>query len=88
MVPQLEWEIFVCHAQSTDEVIFEGLDGSFHGVDSVIISLHELELTVLFLEKLFYGCTGLIVCDAKGGFVSVVSEDLEDRFLGSDNIVI
>ena len=42
MVPQLELKVDVCGAEATDEVVFESLDGSFSGVDSVIVGLDKL----------------------------------------------
>ena len=67
VVPKLEWEVDVSGAQATDEVIFESLDGSFSGVDSVVVGLDKLNGTVTRSDKLFDGRCCLIVGDVEGG---------------------
>ena len=79
MVPQLEWEIYVGGAESTDEVVFESLDGSFRGVDAMIVGFDELDCTVAGGDEFFDGGRGLIVCDIEGGSKSFIREDVEDR---------
>jgi hypothetical protein len=52
LVPQMEWKIFVCRAESCEEVIFEGPDGSFRCIASVSVGWDELQGDGLFLEEL------------------------------------
>jgi hypothetical protein len=47
MVPQLEREADVSGAESTYEVVFESLDGSFRCVDAVIVGLNKLNGAVV-----------------------------------------
>jgi hypothetical protein len=42
MVPQLGRKADVSGAESTDEVVFEALDGSFRCVDAVIVGPNKL----------------------------------------------
>ena len=47
MIPQLKWKISIGGAQTTDEVIFEGLDGTLVGIDLVIVGFNKLDGTVM-----------------------------------------
>ena len=42
LVPELEGQFAVCTTETTDEVVFESLDGSFCGLNPIIIGFHEL----------------------------------------------
>lgn len=67
MVPQLEREVDVHGAESTNEVVFEGLDGAFCGVDAMIVGFDELNCTVLGGDTFFDGSRSLVICDIEGG---------------------
>ena len=88
MVPQLERKVCVGDAQSTDEVVFEGLDGTFCGVDTMVVGFYKLEAALLLLQVLSDGFAGLIICDAEGRPVSSITECLEDFFVGGNYVVI
>ncbi len=47
LVPKLDQEVSVGHAERTDEVILEGLDGSFGSINAMIVWLDELEHDIL-----------------------------------------
>ncbi len=66
----MEWEVDVCGAEATDEVVFERLDGPFCGVDSMIVGLDELNGTVTGGETCLDGGRSLIVGDVEGGHKS------------------
>jgi hypothetical protein len=42
LVPQLNGELTICGAKGANELVFEGLDGSFWGVYPVIVWLNQL----------------------------------------------
>ena len=65
-------------AESLDEVILEGLDGSFGGVDTVVVGLNELPAAVFGLEESFERSGGLVVRDVEDGLVSLVFQFLKD----------
>ena len=60
-VPQLGWEISVCGAETGDEVVFEGLDGSFCGIDTVLVRGYKLPFDVLLVKVLGDGMGRFIV---------------------------
>ncbi len=49
-VPKLNQEIGVSCAQCSDKTILEGLDGSFGGVDMVVVWFNELDAELLGCE--------------------------------------
>jgi hypothetical protein len=49
-VPQLNWEVGVGCAQCSNEMIFEGLDGSFGGIDAVVVWFYKLDTDLLGCE--------------------------------------
>jgi hypothetical protein len=67
MVLELEREADVSGAESTDEVVFEGLDGLFHCVDAVIVGIKKMNDAVAGGDNFFNDDRGLIVCDIEGG---------------------
>jgi hypothetical protein len=87
MVPQLEREVDVSGTQSTDEVIFESLDGSFCSIDAMIVGFDELDGTVAGGDKCFDGSRGLIVRYIEGGSKSFVCEGVKDCGEGCDDVV-
>jgi hypothetical protein len=64
-VPQLGWEISICGADPGNEVVFEGLDGSFCGIDTVLVRGYKLPFDVLL---------GKVLCD--GTFCGKVGENV------------
>ncbi len=48
-VPKLDGEVDICGAEGAKEAVFECLDGSFFGVDAVVMWFDELEVNVLRL---------------------------------------
>ena len=69
-VPQIEGEIWVCAAQTSDKMVFECPDGPFRCVSSVNMRWHKLTLDVFFIEERFesFGC--FVVESLKFGFES------------------
>ena len=61
MIPQLKWKISIGGAQTTDEVIFEGLDGTLGGIDLVIVGFNELDGWCISFcgEDIKNGCEGV-----------------------------
>ena len=57
------WEIPICGAEPGDEVVFEGLDGSFCGIDTVLVAWYELPFDILLAEVLGDGMGSFIVED-------------------------
>ena len=88
MIPKLEGKICIRGAQSTNEVVFEGLDGPFCCVDPMVVGFHKLQAAILLLQVFPDGLAGLVVCDAEGWLVSFVGEGLEDGFVGGDDVVV
>ena len=60
-VPQLGREITICGAETGDEMVFESLDGSFGGIDTVFVGWNELPFDVLLAEVLGDGMGSFIV---------------------------
>ena len=69
-------------------MVFEGLDGTFHGIDTVVVGLNELELAVMAGEEHFDGRTSLIVGNGKCGLESFVCENVEDLGVHGENTII
>ena len=76
MVPQLEREVGICSAETANEMIFERLYGTFGGVDTMIIWIHELDSSVVFMHEQLDGGHGLIVGDVEDWGVSLFPERL------------
>lgn len=74
-------------AEATDEVIFEGLDGAFSGVDPVIVGFDKLNGAVAGGNKSFDGNRCVIVCDVEGGSKSFCGEVVEYCGEGSNDVV-
>ncbi len=87
MVPQLEWEVDVGGTESTDEVVFEGLDGAFRGVDAMIVGFDELNCTVSGGDKFLDGSRSLVICDIEGGSESFFREGVKDVAEGSNDVI-
>ena len=87
MVPKLEWEIDVGGAESTDEVVFESLDGAFRCIDTMIVWLDKLNGTVAGSDKFFDSGRGLIVGDVEGGSKSFLCEVVKDCAECCDDVV-
>ena len=87
MVPQLEQEADVGGAESTDEVVFESLDGSFRGIDAMIVGFDELDCTVAGGDEFFDGSRGLVVCDIECGSKSFFREDVKDSAEGCNDVI-
>ncbi len=85
MVPQLKGKICISCAQTTDKMVFEGLDGAFGIIDSVVFN--KLYGTGSGCDKRFYGCGCLIVGDIERWGVSFGGEDIKDRGEGFDDVV-
>ena len=83
----MEWKVDVSGAQPTDEVIFEGLDGSFRGVDAVIVGFHKLNGTVAGGDKCFDGGRSLVVGDIECGRKAFGCEVVEDFGEGGNDVV-
>ena len=60
-VPEVEGEGFVGAAETGDEMVFEGSDGSLSGVAAVDVWRGELEVDVLAVHVLLEGCGGFVV---------------------------
>ena len=86
MIPQLKWEIDVRCAESTDEVVFEGLDGTFRGVDVVIMRFYELYFDVVVSSKFFDFCGRLVVSDVEVRCVSICPEGVDNCGEGGDDV--
>jgi hypothetical protein len=86
MVPKLEWEVDIGGAESTDEVVFESLYGSFRGIDAMIVGFNELDCTVAGVNEFFDGGRGLVVCDIEGGSKSFFRESVEDGAEGCNDV--
>ncbi len=86
MVPKLEWEVDVGGAKSTDEVVFESLDGLLRGVDAMIVGFDKLDCTVAGVDEFFDGGHGLIVCDIEGGSKPFFRESVEDGAEGCNDV--
>jgi hypothetical protein len=83
----LEREVDVGGAESTDEVVFEGLDGAFRGIDAMIVGFDELNGTVSGGDKLFDGSRGLVICDIEGWRKSFFLEGVEDVAESCDDVL-
>ena len=82
-VPQLGREITICGAEPGNEVVFEGLDGSFCGIDTVLVGRYKLPFDVLFAEVLGDGMGSFIVEDIElwlETFCGEVGEDVVKSF--------
>lgn len=55
MIPQLEGKSNVSGAETTDEVVFEGLDGAFCRIRAVVVGFNKLDLSPAGLHEGFYG---------------------------------
>ena len=51
MIPQLEGKSNVSGAETTDEVVFEGLDGTFCRICAVVVGVDELDLSTACLHE-------------------------------------
>ncbi len=80
------WPFSCGGAESTDEVVFESLDGSFCGVDAMIAGFDELDCTVAGVDEFFDGGRGLIVCDIEGGSKPFYRESVEDGAEGCNDV--
>jgi hypothetical protein len=79
MVPQLEGEVCIGRAETTDEVVFERLDGAFGGICAMIVGFDKLDLSIAgFHEGLDCGRC-LVVSNGKGGFETMRVEAVIDR---------
>ena len=78
LIPQLEWEIHVCCAQATDEVVFECLNCVFCRIDLVVVRLHKLPFAIVIFEVSFERLDCLIVRDIELGLMSFVDELCKD----------
>ena len=87
MVPQLEGEVDVGGAESTDEVVFEGLDGAFCGVDAMVVGFNKLNCTVSGGDKFFDGSRSLVICDVEGRSESFFCECVEDVAEGCNDVI-
>ena len=61
----MEREAFVYGGKSRNEVVFESLDGSFGGVDSMIIRLHQLPSNILGFDEVLDGFEAFVVSNIK-----------------------
>ena len=69
-------------------MIFERLDGSFSGVDSMVIWLDELDSAILLLHEIFDGRSCLIVGDVESWLESFAGEDVEDGPESSNDVTV
>ena len=61
----MEWPLTVRGSQSTDEVVFECLYGSFFRNDSVICWFHKFPSAIFAFEIYFEWINGLIIGDVE-----------------------
>ncbi len=60
-IPHLKWEITVIRSKRCNECCFKHLDGTFGGIDAVIMWLYNLELAFVLGEEFFDVLCGLII---------------------------
>jgi hypothetical protein len=87
VIPQLKRKICVSGAQSADEVVFEGLDGTLGGIYSVIVGFNKLDGTITGCDKGLNGSCGLVIGDVEGWGMSFCSEDIKSGCEGIDDVV-
>jgi hypothetical protein len=52
----MEWEIWVCAADTCNQMILEGADGPFCCIASVDARWDELVMNAFFVEEVFQKC--------------------------------
>ena len=57
------WKVTVSGTESRDKMVLEGLDGSFCGIDTVLVGWYELPFDILLAEVLGDGMGSFIVED-------------------------
>ncbi|MFN9914148.1 MAG: hypothetical protein ACK53L_16280, partial [Pirellulaceae bacterium] len=73
-------ELLVDGAEDGDEVIFEGPDGAFGGVDSVFFRRDPLEAYLVAEERIFEVLGAFVVKDVEFGSMTLVDEHLVGGF--------
>ncbi len=82
----MKWKICVGGAQTTDEVVFEGLNGTFGGIDLVIVGFDKLDGTILGCDNSLNGHCGLVIGDVEGWCISFCCEDIKSGYEGIDDV--
>jgi hypothetical protein len=77
LTPGLQRELTVCHGKGTDKVILEGLNGTFGGIDTVVVGCYENKITLLLYEEFLYLSACLIGHEVEFYFLSFALEKLE-----------
>jgi hypothetical protein len=60
-IPQVQRKLFVNAAQSSNEVVLEGLDCAFGGIAAMHTRWDQLEVDIFNLEELFQDVGTLVV---------------------------
>jgi hypothetical protein len=66
--PEVEWKWWIGGAETCNEMVFEGADGSFGGVVAMNARGGQLEVYVGIVEKGFECCRGFVVKSLKTRF--------------------
>ena len=69
-------------------MVFERLDGSFSGIDSMVIRLDKLDCAILLLHEVSDGRSCLIVGDVESWLESFAGEDVEDGLESSNDVTV
>lgn len=86
MIPQLEGDVHVHGAESTDEVVFEDFDSLFGGIGPMVVGFDELHLASSSVQKGFDGRGSLVVREGEGWLVTMLGKAFVDVFKSSHDI--
>ena len=81
----MHWELWVSAAKASDEVIFEGPNGSFSGIAAMDIGWGKLIVNTLGLHELLKGCGGFIVQTLELGAEAGGAEVCVQNLVGCHN---
>ena len=86
MIPKLKGEVGIGGTQAANEVIFERLDGAFHGIDLMVVWLHKLHHSILGFHEGLDRCRSLVIHDIEGWRETFFGQGIEDTFECCDDV--